>query len=40
LSNSTKPSTPEVQKSTNLKSELWCFHRGFIMMIVLLRVEV
>jgi hypothetical protein len=26
LSNSTKPSTPEVQKSTNLKSELWCFH--------------
>jgi hypothetical protein len=25
---STKASTPEVQKSTNLKSELWFFHSG------------
>jgi hypothetical protein len=28
LGESTKASTPEVQKSTNLKSELWFFHSG------------
>jgi hypothetical protein len=29
LGHSTKSSTPEAQKSTNLKSELWFFHSGF-----------